>query len=337
VSALRLVLLGASLAAWPAGAFAAGSEPPLTSAALECVEALCLTVDKEAFDRAGAVAVLRAADPRAELANAAEARQREIEASLAGSTNWPGGIGYARVRGLRKDGAEALTALLDGWERAGLGGAILDLRGAGGDNLDAVRAAAGYFVHGRPVVLRVSAAGDAGEGRPLRATFRSRPFGRPLALLVDGDTRGAAEALALVLRGRRGVVVLGSRTAGDGAARAWVPLAEDWRAYITVQRIASADSTPLAGHGVEPDVPSPGDGAGLDALRLSPAADGGSAGLLRALAPDPVLRRAADSLLGLRAMGGLPAGVDPEAEGGHEAPEPPQGVPDDGAPRGHQA
>lgn len=82
--------------------------------------------------------------------------------------------------------------------------------------------------------------------------------GRPAALLVDDLTRSAKEVLAYMLKGKRGISLIGDTTAGavraagyvqlEGGARAMIPV----NARIQIEKLTGGED--LEGRGVDPDI-----------------------------------------------------------------------------------
>jgi C-terminal processing protease CtpA/Prc len=107
--------------------------------------------------------------------------------------------------------------------------------------------------------LVVDFRGRGGSVNVLRRVVRElRSAGRPLAILIDRDTRSAKEIAAFQLKGQPGVVLVGEPTAGavlpgsifdlPGGARVMLPVGP-----ASVQRLTGGKS--LEGEGVAPDLP----------------------------------------------------------------------------------
>ncbi len=198
----------------------------------------------------------------------------------------PGRIGYWRAAGfnLAKNGAPLAAGLAD-WMNAGAGGVIVDLRDtAAPDDYAGAARAASFFVpagtvlftiQGLQVAQQVYATGTApglAGGGPVCTL--------PLVVLVNGRTRGAAEALADALRRDAGAIVVGRSTAGEAALFVQKRLkASPGRVLRVAQApVLRPDGTPLAGQALAPDiavyVDAKDEAVVLAQLDLGPAARG---------------------------------------------------------------
>ena len=240
-------------------------------------------------------------------------RVRRAGASLTDVEDLPAGMGYMRAAGVFPGAAAEIAAALDKWQAAGAFGAILDLRGANGAAAEEVPAVAARFV---PAGATVYALSDR-QGREISAAKAAPPPAAPLPLmvLVDEETTGAAELLAAVLAGGvKGAMVIGRETAGDPLIREPRQLSTGGYVLLAARRLATADGAIYAGaNGVAPDVVITD--AALDETVYEPDApvlrkgktmsdeEKEDKALRDRTRNDTYLRRAADVLLGLKALG----------------------------------
>ncbi|HMP76818.1 MAG TPA: S41 family peptidase [Kiritimatiellia bacterium] len=225
---------------------------------------------------------------------------------------WPRRIGYAQVNNLSTGAGDALLTLLREWADAGLAGGILDLRGAGGDELDGIAALAAPFASPGSLLFALRDR-DENEVATHRAPAATAALDLPLMVLVDEWTRGAAEVYAAVATDSlRGVLVVGRATAGDPAIRTPVDLPGGLVLYVATRRLVTGNGLTLDGaSGVTPNLvvaaraprveyePTPG--AGLD-HRQTLDEEAEDRALRDRMRGDPALQRATDVLLGLKAL-----------------------------------
>jgi C-terminal processing protease CtpA/Prc len=101
----------------------------------------------------------------------------------------------------------------------------------------------------------VDSAGGAGMlymGGGVARTYTGR-----IAVLTDGNTGSAAEAVAAILRETRGGIMIGERTAGAMLSSADVMVALGWRLRYPAMDFRTAAGVRVEGDGVAPDVPAP--------------------------------------------------------------------------------
>ena len=126
-------------------------------------------------------------------------------------------------------------------------GVVLDLRFASGTEYPAAASAADLFAEpGVPLL-------DWGHG-PTLATPKPRPWDLPVAVLVNRETRGAAEALAAAIRSANAGLVIGSATAGKAAIFREVPLRDGLRLRLATATIKAGDGKALGPEGLQPDI-----------------------------------------------------------------------------------
>lgn len=85
----------------------------------------------------------------------------------------------------------------------------------------------------------------------------ARPYAGRIAILTDGNTGSAAEAVAAMLRETRGAVTVGERTAGAMLSSADVMVAPGWRLRYPAMDFRTAAGVRVEGDGVAADVPAP--------------------------------------------------------------------------------
>ncbi|MDR1305391.1 MAG: S41 family peptidase [Verrucomicrobiales bacterium] len=134
-------------------------------------------------------------------------------------------------------------------------GLIIDLRNfRAGNDLAGAAAVAGLFVPPQDVLFTVE-----GLNFP-QQVFRSQrqPLGLkqdfPVLALVNRGTRGAAEALALVLRQKGAALLVGKNTAGEGGLFTETRLKSGRFLRLATARVSGFDGTNLLGAPLTPDL-----------------------------------------------------------------------------------
>lgn len=259
--------------------------------------------DTNAADRGMIEAMVRAVDGRARILDADGALRIGAGPGVESVEEWAGGILYLKLGGVSSGAAREIAGRVQGWTNDRACGVILDVRGAAGESFAAAEEIAGLFVEPGAVLYAVKdARGTPAETRAARGEGCAR--GWPLLVLTDGETRDASELLAAVLRGRRGVLLLGARTFGDDSRREKLGLANGEALYIATGHVEVGDRRYRA-EGVRPDIAVPAPEPGAAGAAAGEPASGGAVGatnLEARVSGDALLRRSADILLGLKAV-----------------------------------
>jgi carboxyl-terminal processing protease len=238
------------------------------------------------------------------------ARARAPLPSIELSEIWPREIGYARVNGFFRSQPGAVLALLREWDAKNLAGGILDLRGAGGDDVAGAAALAEPFASPGSLLFAVRDR-DENDLDTHRASSGARPIDMPIMVLADETTSGAAEIFAAVAADSvRGVLTIGRPTAGDPCIREGIEMPDGSILYMAVRQIVTGNGTKLDGRaGATPNVSVASrvarpeyepDGARDRRERLEVEALDRE--LRERVRGDAVLQRALDVALGLKAL-----------------------------------
>jgi len=224
-----------------------GAEPASTPTRFdETIRALVsrgIPVDPAAAELGAIEAILRAADPGARLLQDGEADAAPAPPPSVSVTN-----GIARVRA-NSIGPALVSLLRDGaakWPQDGVGGLVLDLRDASGNDVGALSAVAELFAGEKDAFLfRLCSPG----GRPIRVQ-RSAGAGVlagrwPVIVLMNGDTGGCAEVLAAFMKGRHGFLLAGEPASSGGRMRSKIGIA-DRTALVATLRADSVVEGPAA-------------------------------------------------------------------------------------------
>jgi carboxyl-terminal processing protease len=160
-------------------------------------------------------------------------------------------IGYVRLERFSVDAPRVFFNAHARLTREGADSFVLDLRGCAGGDLEAAYALAADFLPEGALLGRiVDADGDASERvAPCEGRYRA-----PLALLVDGGTKSAAEAFAGALAHHGRATVIGSPTFGKATAQALDVGLGGYASLATSAHLELPDGSSFAGIGLRPDV-----------------------------------------------------------------------------------
>jgi C-terminal processing protease CtpA/Prc len=254
--------------------------------------------------------MLKAVDPEARILAADQVADAREGPSVDRCEEWPEGIGYVRVTGLRDNGGRQIATQLVAWAGAGRAGAIVDTRGAGGASLSSVEELAGLFMQaGQPLYRVKPLRGKTGE--PRRASRAAGSINRlPVMLLVDDRTRDACALLAAALKGRAAVMLIGAPTRPEPRVREFIRLSDGEAVFMATGWVVEAAGADLPPASVTPDVVVDGETAkaapvSKDGLSSKPPSEKAvqDRRLMEKVSGDVCLARATDILLGLKAVG----------------------------------
>ena len=163
------------------------------------------------------------------------------------------GVGYLRLGALTVENIAALDGALDGFAAQPPSSVVLDLR-ATSQSTDfelAAECCRRFSPKGR--VLFSIKRPKANDEEIL--TSREDPKWRGLlVVLVDGNTAGAGEVIAAVLRTHLGAYVIGQQTKGEAAQFEELPLAGGRVLRVAIGEVTLPDATPVFPGGLTPDL-----------------------------------------------------------------------------------
>jgi C-terminal processing protease CtpA/Prc len=157
-------------------------------------------------------------------------------------------FGYVRIGrfgdGLAARFNEAIEQLASSNKLKGL---VIDLRYASGrDYASAVSTADGFFANEQPLL-------DWGAGVK-KSSATDAPLSMPVAILINRETRGAAEAFAGILRQGRVALLLGTNTAGEACLYRDFSLSNGRRVRVAVSTVRLGNNEALPATGLKPDL-----------------------------------------------------------------------------------
>lgn len=236
---------------------------------------------------------------------------------------WPRDLAYLKVNGLfTPESGRELVATVRGWSETGRFGCVLDLRGAGGGDLKAVETLGSLLARGGDLLFTFRDRED--QDLSVHKAHEGEPLHTPLLVLVDRNTRGAAEVLAAVLKDSvAGALLVGEPTAGDPLVREVMELPGGRLLQVAQRRLVTADGQVYDGRaGLVPDLTVTRTATPADAYeaeetmpdrRTSGTREAENRALRERMRGDLVVRQAVDILLGLKAF-------NPGADGASSSP-----------------
>lgn len=205
-------------------------------------------VDTESLEKEAIRRLLRGLGDDVELIRK-KGREKKFDGELLEPvTSYEDSFGYVRVRNVEAGLAEAIHDGLRGLKpEATDGGLMVDLRFATGTDYQAAVWAANQFVSRDETQLVV---GD----RHLRLMQNTNLIHGPVAVLVNGETKGAAEALATLLRKNHVGLIIGNPTAGRTKVFSSFDLLGGTRLRIATGDVTFGNGAILSTNGLSPDI-----------------------------------------------------------------------------------
>lgn len=172
-------------------------------------------------------------------------------------------VGYIRIADVGEQTPSALDAELKKFADVKAEGYILDLRFADGTNYAAAAELAGRFLDdGQALFALKRGDGELQQFRSSAAHDGPNLGDAPLMILVNAQTRGAAETLAGALRAQERGILVGSKTAGTAVAWDDISLRDGRVLRVATAKVllpskpgSDAMSVEVFPQGVTPDVP----------------------------------------------------------------------------------
>jgi hypothetical protein len=206
-------------------------------------------VSQAALDRAAVKGLLEQLPGQAMLEESNSAAIPTASSTLGKVALYDDSYAYFRIGRVEGNLAEKLRAAhqeLARTNKSKIKGVILDLRFAAGNDYGAAAAAADCFLNsGQPLL-------EWGTGSA-RATRKTNAITAPLAILVNSQTAGAAEALAAALREADIGLILGGTTAGQAKIFKEFLLGNGAKLRIATAQIKLGNGIALA-RGLKPDI-----------------------------------------------------------------------------------
>jgi len=162
-------------------------------------------------------------------------------------------IGYVRLGSLEPNVVPQLDAALMGFTTNKVDAVVLDLREVPpGENFEVAADVARRLAPKGKLLFSIQK--PSAKQERIYTSNQDPAFQGVIVVLVDGDNRGAAEALAATLRQNAGAMIIGADTIGGAAEFTEVPLSDKLAVRIAVAQVLIPDAEPIFPGGVKPDV-----------------------------------------------------------------------------------
>ena len=179
-----------------------------------------------------------------------------VELPTIGTQLLQGGIGYLRVYRFRDNTGQQVFDALERLNQVDMLALILDLRRNSGGSAEAAAEVAGHFLPPGDVFRKVETQlGERTEHRFPEDDARLSIDDLLIAVMVDGQTIGEAEAVAAALQEAGRATIVGAPTFGEGSGYSFVELSDGSALYIPTSRWYTPKGAWLGEGAVQPDVP----------------------------------------------------------------------------------
>ena len=252
----------------PTAAAAEPSAPPTTRSLIDSMDAADLkeaiqllksnyikpeTLNETELSRAAFEGVLTRLGRGVILLSNANAQSAEPAAALYGEV-LDGHVGYLRLGALQKANLEALDSNLQNFATKKVDAVALDFRASGPTNDFAVAAEFAKRFCPKDKLLFTLRKATAKQERAFNSE-RDPAYQGLIVLLADGDTAGAAEAVAGAIRIYDKAVLIGQQTAGQAVEYSDLKLPSGKVLRVAVGEAVLPEGNQLFPGGLRPDVP----------------------------------------------------------------------------------
>lgn len=232
----------------PSVLFAAPDDTPDFREIYELIRTNAGGLSETELNRAAVDGLLNALGPRATIVTNAAAGDDTNAAVVTKALIFDHNIGYLRITRIDDESPKTVGDTLAALGSTNqLKGAVLDLRFSDGTDYSAAAAIADLFVSKAEPLL------NWGNGA-VSSHAKTNAIAMPVAVLVNHNTAGAAEALAAVIRQTGTGLVLGNHTAGCALLTRDFPLKDGRRLRIGTTPVMLGDGSAMSTQGVKPDI-----------------------------------------------------------------------------------
>lgn len=159
-------------------------------------------------------------------------------------------IGYIAVSEFDEVTASQFKSAIDGLEKEGIQGLVIDLRDNPGGLLDVTCEMLDRMIKKGVLVYTV----DKNGRRVDEEAVDNLSFDKPVAILVNGNSASASEVFSGAMKDYNAAVLVGTRTFGKGIVQSIVPFGDGTAMKVTVSKYYTPNGVNIHGTGIEPDV-----------------------------------------------------------------------------------
>jgi Peptidase family S41 len=165
-------------------------------------------------------------------------------------------FGYLRLGSFSRNGLGQLDDTLNGFRNRGVTGLILDLRTMepGSDFELAADILSRFVPKGKVLFNLVEPKGGQAQAY---SSSQDPIFTGPIAVLVDQDNAGTAEAVAGTLRDQLHSLIIGQKTSGRAVEYQQFPIGDNLILTVAVKELVIPGGSPIFPDGLAPDITVP--------------------------------------------------------------------------------
>lgn len=178
--------------------------------------------------------------------------RRKIDIPTVSYSMIDGQIGYIQISSFDDVTTKQFAEAMDSLQKQEMQGLLIDLRDNPGGRLDVVLEIAEKLVPEGLLVYTEDKAGQRTEYNS--ASSESEVFGKPLAVLVNGNSASASEILAGAVKDRGVGTVIGTTTYGKGVVQQLLDLQDGTLLKVTTSKYFTPSGNDINHKGVTPDV-----------------------------------------------------------------------------------
>lgn len=161
-------------------------------------------------------------------------------------------IGYIEITSFGEETAGDFEKAVKDFERQGMQGLVIDVRGNPGGYLQSVEQMLKLFIpKDKPYVQIQERSGE--KKRYFSSITEKKPY--PISVLIDEGSASASEIMAAAMKEAGGYEIVGKKSFGKGTVQQAVPMGDGSNIKLTFFKWLTSDGNWIHGKGVEPTIP----------------------------------------------------------------------------------